>query len=696
MTTDTTIRDAVERFARAKGMALPPGWANALDEGARDHGPDDLARLCAELSWPAPRPLHGRPRPDQLPLLVHAPGIGWAVAEQWENEDAIRLAGLHLPLLAYDAGLVFHALALPDPLRRGRETPRAITVFRRAIARRKHVLVSAMLATTFANLLALGTSLYSMQIYDRVIPLGSRATLWVLTVGVLAALAIDFVLRTLRAVMIEREAAEIDAEVSEYFFARAQAVRLDARPPGIGTMAAQLRGLEQVRAVMSSGSLFLIADLPFALFFIVVIAAIGGIVALIPLIALPVSLALAFGLGRMIRKGTDRAQVSGNRKNGLLVESLDAAESLKAGRGGWFMLARWNRLIREVHHYEDPVKRTSAMASSVFSVLQQTAYVAIMAVGAIEVGAGRMTSGALLACSIIAGRVNGPLIAMLPNLVVQWGYARSSLRALDRILDLPLDRSEGEGALRPGRLAGPILIENLRFAYPGAREGLDVPRLEFAPGERVAIIGGVGSGKTTLMRIASGLFHAQQGTARIGGLDLTRIADDVLRRHIGYLPQDYRLIDGTLRDNLLLGLARPDDAAIMAAAGETGLLPLISAHPQGLDLPIQEGGRGLSGGQRSLVGLTRLLIARPEVWLLDEPTANLDQNTEAAALAALDRAIGPEQTLVIVTHRLQLLARVRRVILMAGGKVVLDGPTAEVVQRLQGKPRPAAAVPATL
>lgn len=691
MTTDTSLRGAVEHFAHVKGTALAPKWDDGLDDADLGLGAEDLAMLCARLAWPAPAQLHARPRADQFPLLVYDPAIGWAVAEQWESDTLIRLSGLHLPLLDYGEDLAFFDVAFPDPLQQGQETPKAISIFWRAIMKRKSVLISATLATVFANIITLVTSLYSMQLYDRVIPNGSGSfsTLWVLTIGVIAALCIDFILRTVRSIMIEREAAEIDAEVSEYFFARAQAVRLDARPPGIGTMAAQLRGLEQVRGIMSSGSLFLLSDLPFALFFIVIIALIGGVVAIIPVIALPISLGLAFGLAKMIRMGTDRAQVSSNRKNGLLVESLDAAESIKAGRGSWFMLARWNRLLREIHHYEDPVKQRSAAAATVFATMQQLAYVGIMAVGAVEVAAGNMTSGALLACSIISGRVNGPLIAMLPGLIVQWGYASSSLRALDGILKLPLDRTSGESSLRPGKIEGPMVLERIRFAYPGAREGLDIGRLEFRPGERIAVIGGVGSGKTTLIRIMSGIFDAQQGTAKLAGLDMTQIADDVLRQHIGYLPQDYRLINGTLRDNLMLGLPKPSDEVVMDAAKKTGLIQLIASHPLGLDLPIQEGGRGLSGGQRSLVGLTRLLMANPRIWLLDEPTANLDQNSEVAVLAALDQALGPDQTMVIITHRLQLLARVQRVILMGGGKVLLDGPTNEVIQKLQAKPTPA-------
>lgn len=685
MTGVDSLPPLLESFARIKNSSLAPGWSVELEGSGLAHGPEGLTQLCAQLGWPAPQKFQGSPRADQFPLLVWSPASGWAIAEQWRNEGLLSVLSAGEPVWPYSDDQIFYDVSFPDPLE-VEKADKAIDIFWRAVLRRRGVIASAALATIVANVLTLATSLYSMQLFDRVIPLGSFSTLWVLTIGTFFALMIDLLMRTVRALMIEREAASIDAEVSEYFFARAQAVRLDARPPGVGTMAAQLKGLEQVRAVMSSGSLFLVADLPFAFLFIGVIYMLGGNVAIIPMISLPIALLMAFGLSKALREGTARAQVGGNRKNGLLVEALDAAETIKATRGGWYMLGRWNRLVREVHHYEDPVKRTNAIASSVFSTLQQVAYVALMAMGAFEVAQGRLTSGGLLACSIIAGRVNGPLIAMLPNLIVQAGYARSSLDALDAIMKLPLDRSTGKGALRPDTLSGPILLENVKFGYPGAREGLDIPRLEFKPGERVAIIGGVGSGKSTLLRVTAGLFQPSEGSVRIGGLEAGQIADDILRDYVGYMPQEYRLVNGTLRDNLLAGLNNVSDDNLVQAAQQTGLAALIAAHPKGLDLMITEGGRGLSGGQRSLVGMTRLLLAQPKVMLLDEPTASLDQNTENAVMTAVIRQLTAEHTFVLVTHRLQLLSAVQRVILMAQGKIILDGPTADVIARITAKP----------
>lgn len=677
----------IERLARERGADLPPDWFGPPIDAELLQGSGGLESLAANAGWPAPTLAKGRPRANRFPLLAWHPDQGWLVAEQFDGHARLRVWDGMPRSVDLTSDIELYDIELPDtPTSRAHSS--AFDVFWQAIMARKDVLVAATVATIVANILTLATSLYSMQIYDRVIPRSGYSTLWVLTVGVIVALLLDFALRTTRALMIERESARIDQDVSEFFFARAQAVRLEARTGGVGTMAAQLRGLEQIRALMSSGSLFLLADLPFAIFFVVVIYWLGGALAFVPLIGLPIALGIAWGLARLIRKDTQRAQVSQNLKNGLLVESIDAAETIKANRGGWQLLSRWNNLIEEIHASEDPVKRWTSTAGSIFSTLQQVTYVALIAFGAIEVAQGRMTTGALIACAIIAGRVNGPLVTQLPSFIVQWGYSRASLRMLDHILGLPRDEDPDVQGLRPAILTGPVKLEGVRFAYPGAREGIDLPLLEIKDGERVAIVGGIGSGKTTLLRLMAGLYRPQAGRVMLGGLDVAQLAPDVLRSHVGYLAQDYRLVNGTLRENLLLGLSNPGDDVLMDVAGKSGLKALVTAHPRGLDLPIQEGGRGLSGGQRTLVGLTRLLIAQSPILLLDEPTANLDDQVEGLALGAIAAQMTPQRTLVVVTHKLRLLSLVQRVIVMLNGKVVLDGPTQEVVKALQGTPQP--------
>ena len=681
------LLELVGALARRRGVRLAPNWQMAVEV---DLGLDDaeaIHRMSDLLDWPAPVRLGQRPKPQAFPMLVFVPGSGWALAEQWISGDQIRAITLGgVVEVAWAPDLLLLEVVFPEAAG-GAEFPSALSVFWAAISSRRRMIGEATMATVIINALALITSIYSMQVYDRVIPRNGYPTLWVLTVGMAFALLIDFIIRNTRAFMIDREASEIDAEVSEYFFARMQAVRLDARPAGVGTMAGQLRGLDQIRSVMASASLFVLADLPFALLFIAVMAMIGGWVALVPVLTFPLAIGAAVAFSHLIREDAHKSQVSGNRKNGLLVEALGSAETIKANLGGWHMLAAWNRLVEGVHASDNRVRRWSTMAGSTFNVLQQVAYVGIIVVGAFEVGDHQLTMGGLIACSIISGRINGPLVAALPNLIVQWSYAKSSLKSLDTILRLPSDHPHDRQMLRTGALRQGLRITSAQFAYPGARSGLDVPGLFIGRGEKVGVIGNIGSGKSTLLKMMAGLYAPAQGHVALDGIDIAQIAEDDLRRQLIYLPQEYQLLSGSLRDNLALGLSDPRDERLLEAAQQTGLAELVQQHPMGLDLPITEGGFGLSGGQRALVGLTRLLLADPSLLLLDEPTAHLDPETEARSVAQIFTRFA-DKAIVMVTHKPQLLAHVDRVLVVIGGKIVLDGKTADVLNQLRPKGQP--------
>ena len=691
-----SVFSAIETYARAVGSTLPPNWDAPFAQF--DLADDDQAIefIRTQLAWDRADHITSRPQPGQFPLLVHDAQRGWMVARQWISENELALIGDAVPLV-WDEAQSYFALHIPDPLHASGPAqgnpPRAIGVFANAIKRRGRVLVVAGVATVFANLLTLATSLYAMQLYDRVIPLASFETLFVLTVGVLFALVLDFTLRSLRAILIETEAQNIDKEVSEFFFARAQAIRLDTRPKGIGTMAAQIQGQEQIRQVMSSSSLFVFADLPFAILFIFVIAGIGGSVALVPVISLPIAVALAFLLARLIRKGAERAQVTGNQKNGMLVEMLDASETIKSNLGGWHMIGRWNALIRQIHHYEDPVKRISAVSTSLFSGLQQASYVAVMGYGAYLAAMGQITTGGLLACSIIVGRINGPLISQLPNLIVQWGYARSSLKALDTLLQYPVERSSAQNGLRPADLNGAMALKQARFAYDQGAPAVQIEELRIMPGERVAIVGGIGAGKSTLLRLLSGLYTAQSGAVTLNNYAIDQLSEDVVRRHIGYLSQSTRLIRGSLRDSLLMGLPHIADEKLIETARATGLETLFGDQKPGLDGIIEEGGTGLSGGQRALVGINRLIHQSPSVWILDEPSASLDVASEKLALDAIEDARKSDDIVIVATHKIALLERFTRVVVMANGQIVGDQSVAEFMRKVKERKGAAQATP---
>ncbi len=677
--------DLVLMLARRQHIALAPDWQSAItiDLAVDDElSPERMADL---LGWEAPLRLRRRPKANAFPMLVFLPDVGWALAEQWQDDQTISAISLSgVVECEWSPELCLVQVRFPQ-MAGSVDQPTARSVFRDAILRRKRMIVEATIATAVINLLALITSIYSMQVYDRVIPRSSFATLWVLSIGMLLAQIFDFLIRNTRSNLVDREASEIDAEVSEYFFARMQAVRLDARPGGVGTMAAQIRGLEQVRSIMASASLFVLADLPFAILFIVVMAMIGGNTVLVPLITFPLAILLAVLFSRLIRVDTAKAQVSGNRKNGLLVEALAAAETVKANLGSWHMLAAWNTLIEKVHFHDEKVRRWSTLAGSTFNLLQQIAYMGIIVVGAFEISDHQLTMGGLIACTIIGGRINGPLVASLPNFVVQWGYAKSSLEALDGLLRLPRDRAVGQSALRLPEVKVGIRLDAVQFEYPGARAGIEVPGLFISPGEKVGIIGNNGSGKSTLLKLLAGLYAPQRGHITIDGMEMAQVAENDLRQRIAYLPQDYHLLSGSLRDNLSLGIANTTDEDLLKAASATGLDAVVRQHPMGIDLPISEGGQGLSGGQRALVGLSRALLAQPSFLFLDEATANLDQESEALTLRHLF-AVHAKSAIVMVTHKPQLLGLVDRLIVVLGGRIVLDGKTADVLEKLRPKP----------
>jgi len=484
--------------------------------------------------------------------------------------------------------------------------------FRHALFKRRALFIDGAVAALTINCIALATSFYSMQVYDRVLPSMGYATLWVMTVGVLLAIALELGMRHLRARLVERACKAMDEELSSVFFGHALAIRMDCRPHTVGTFAAQIRQFEMVRNFLTSTTMFVLADAPFALLFVGVMALIAGPLALVPLVLL----VLAVLTGLMFRTPLARraeAQIAeSNQKNGLLIEAIDGIESVKAAGAEWKLLDRWRRLTRRLADNEVAIRDLSNLSTQLAQTLQQLAYVGLVAVGAHAIGAGNLTIGGLIACTIISGRALGP-IAQLPGLIVQWQHARFALRGLDQIMALPTDSPPRESRMVPGSCQGRLRLDGLRFAWGPDAPALAIDRLVVQPGERVAVLGAVGSGKSTFMKLLSGLYRPAGGRVFLDDVDMAQLAPEFLREHIGYLPQDVRLFQGSLRDNLTLGLAALSDDQILAAARLTGLDRVIAAHPRGLGLEISEGGRGLSGGQRQLAGLTRLLLARPRL-----------------------------------------------------------------------------------
>lgn len=553
--------------------------------------------------------------------------------------------------------------------------------FIHAILVRRRVFIEAVVATFVISMLGLGASFYSLQVYDRVIPTQAHATLMALTVGVGIAVLFEFILKQVRSLMVDRGCKAIEEALSEVFFQRMLDIRMEARPRTVGSFAAQVRQFELVRNFMSSSTVFLLADLPFCFLFIAVIAIIGGWLAAIPLILLPVVLITSLWLNWRIGQLTRRQLQDARHKNGLLVDVIDGIESIKAAGAEKKMLGRWRQLVASSSSLELDSRYLSTMASHLAQLLQQLSYVAIIGLGAWMVSAGQISMGALIACSILSNRALSP-ITQIASWVTQWQHAKEALRGLDDMMRLPIDQPGIGSAIMPSSCNGELRLEQATFAFSDKLTALQPVTMAISGGERIAIVGPIGSGKSTLIKLLSGLYRPLTGKIFLDGVDMALLAPAFLREQVGYLPQDVRLLHGTLRDNLTLGIEPPNDSALLAAAQKTGLDRVISTHPQGMELPIQEGGRGLSGGQRQLLGLTRLLLHQPALLLLDEPTAAMDAELEARVMHSVLTTLPASTTVVLVTHKASLLRLVDRVIVMDQGRILMDGARSEILAKL--------------
>lgn len=555
----------------------------------------------------------------------------------------------------------------------------------RTLFRRKRIFSNALFATFIINTLALATAFFTMQVYDRVIPHAGFETLAVLAAGVLVALLFDLILKQVRSHLMDREGTQIDIELSDWFFRRAQGIRMEARPAALGTLAAQIKGLEYVRGALSSSSLFLLADLPFALVFVGVIWFIGGPLALIPLTLLPIALIIGVITQKRVEKAIAANQGHQNLKAGLLVEAIDGIENIKATGHETGLRDAWRNLLYRAGHDDNRVKAASALSGNVTQSLQQFSYVTLISGGAFLAVQGQLSMGALIACSIISQRALGP-IARFPSVLVQITHAKVALKNLDQLLSLPNEDDEEQRTLNPDVTGNGLRFDRVTFGYgENQRPALDIGQLEIKPGERVGVIGGIGSGKSTLLKVASGLYRPQQGQTYLGGLDMAYIRHERLRQLIAYLPQDLRLTQGTLRENLTRGIDDPGDQALLDAAQRTGLIDLINNNPMGLELPIIEGGRGTSGGQKQLIGLTRLLLSPASVYMLDEPTASMDTMTESRATHLFRQLADEGNTLLISTHKPALLPIVDRLLVIMNGQIVMDGSREDVLQEMARK-----------
>lgn len=557
------------------------------------------------------------------------------------------------------------------------------------------------LGSLFGNLLAIGTSLFSMQVWDRVVPARSTNTLWVLALGVGLALLFELLIRTARVSLADHFGKRADLKLSAMFFARVLDIRNDARPRSPGTLISQLRDLEQIRELLTSTTMGVLIDLPFVLAFLFIIWVIGGPLVLVPLAAIPLlllpGLIMQIPLARLSREGMGEAAL----RNTILMESIYRVEDIKLLQAEPRFRGLWDNVNRVSGEIGLKQRYLSGLLVNCAQTVQQLAYIGVIIMGVYGILEGSLSFGAVLACSILTSRTIAPL-GQVSAIFGRLQNARVGKKGLDALLSLPVDHDPETDSYHKPSLVGRYRFENVVYSYgPEEKPALVVPHLKIEPGERIAILGRVGAGKSTLLRLAGGLALPAHGRILFNDTVMNLIDAADVRRDVGLLLQESSLFYGTIRENLLIGNPLASDADILDAMRVSCADQLLLNQPHGLDLTIREGGQGLSGGQKQALMLARTFLRSPNILLLDEPTASLDEATELAIIDNMKKWLG-DRTLVVATHRYPLLSLVDRIIVVEGGRIVRDGPKDDILNALKnrgstkmdgrGRPQPLQAV----
>ena len=633
-----------------------------------------------------------------LPAILILRGNRACVLLGWTADGQARVllpelgqGGATLPpaeLAARHTGVVLFVRARfrYDPRSAGAAVARTGHWFWSAILAQRLVYRDVLWAAALINVSALALPIFTMNVYDRVVPNRAIETLWALAIGVFLAGLAELLMRLLRGRFVDEASARVDVQLSATLFEKVLGLRMAQRPESVGAFASNLRGFEQVRDFVAAGTVTALIDLPFALLFIAALVWISPWLALPPVLAFAIIVGAGWLLQRRLHTLAETTWRASAQRNALLIEALAGLETVKAQGAEGLLQARWERHNIFLARVSLRMRALSSGAMYGMSWAVQLVSVVVVVVGVYLVGDRQLTMGALVAASMLAGRALAPA-GQIVGLLMQFQGARTALAGLDKLMAQPVERpgvAEGGGGFVQRReLGGAIEFRDVAFSYPNSEVGaLNGASFRIQPGEHVAIIGRVGSGKSTVLRLMAGLYAPASGALLLDGIDLRQLDPADVRRNMGYVSQDVLLFQGTLRENIAFGLPQADDDAVLAAAETAGLREFVDRHPRGFDMPVGERGELLSGGQRQAVGLARAVLHNAPILLLDEPTSAMDFSSEALISAKL-AAFAQGRTVVLVTHRTPLLALVSRTIVIDQGRVLADGPRDEVMASLQ-------------
>lgn len=551
-----------------------------------------------------------------------------------------------------------------------------------SVANFKSLFVRIGLAAVMINLLSVASSIFIMVVYDRVIPNAAFPSLYALTGGMVVVLIFDFLLKNMRAWFIDLTGQEIDLQVGEDIYRRVLKAPLDKVSGSVGGLASIIKGFDQVREFFTSATLALVVDLPFVFLFVFVIYLISGPLAIIPLCAIPIVIGVGLIVQPFIARHAEKAAESGKSKYSLIIESLSGLETIKTVDASDIFLAKYKDTVNEGAEATRLSKVLSQLATNSASSTQLLSLVGIVFYGTFLIDQGIVSMGAMVAAVLLSSRALAPL-AMIAGLFGRLNNTRTAYRHLDQLMQsVELEREANTG-IKVQKL-GQIVWSRIGFNYPNAT----VPSLleisaSIEPGERIAIMGRNGSGKTTLIKLTAGMFQPSQGALTFDRLGANEIALSTFRKKLSVVLQDIYLFAGSIRENVLMGRENIEDADLLQALECSGVNDFLPRIPGGLDAVLTDRGKSLSAGQRQAIALARALVNNPEVLLMDEPTAALDLNSEQSFVRHLQPLLDGK-TLITVTHRLPVLELVDRIIVLADGKIALDGPKDKVLQQLQG------------
>jgi ATP-binding cassette subfamily C protein LapB len=551
--------------------------------------------------------------------------------------------------------------------------------------RNKGTYLKVALAAAMINVFGLITSLFTMTVYDRVVPNSAFGSLTALSIGLLIVVVFDFILRVLRAYFVDLAGADIDHDIGARVFKRLVGIRLDLKKGSTGALTGMMRELETLRDFFASATMTALVDVPFIFVTLTFIAILGGEVVWVPIAAIPVVIGAGWLTRPALNRLSARSMNEGLSKQTVLVETIGALEMVKTSGAG-ALLSRWRR-ANEAHSDSSMRQRlVSTIAVTVAASANTISYAGVVVVGVLLIAEHKLTTGALVACSILSGRAVQPL-AQIATLLTRLSATRTAYRQINGMMEMP---SEGPAAdpLRPARFDGRIELRGVEFRYPGAAEKtLDGLNLTIEAGQRVALLGRVGSGKSTIARLILGLYPPQEGLVLIDGTDIRQFDPGFMRARIGTALQESVLLSGTVRENIVLDRPEVDDAEMLRVAELSGTHGFMGAIANGYDLVLADRGEGLSGGQRQSISIARSLAGRPPILVFDEPTSAMDNTTEAQLIERLEAEL-KGRTFVLITHRPALLRLVERIVVVERGKVMSDGPRDAIIQQLQ-RPRAA-------